>query len=44
MFIKLSIIGGIIMNELIEETNKTPIEIALKIDDEGYTTARNLYF
>lgn len=31
------------MNEIIETTNKTPIEIALKIDDYGYTTSRKLY-
>lgn len=32
------------MNEMIEKANKTPIEIALQIDDEGYTTSRKLYF
>lgn len=32
------------MNEIIETVNKTPIEIALQIDDEGYTTSRKLYF
>ncbi len=32
------------MNEIIETTNKTPIEIALQIDDEGFTTSRKLYF
>jgi len=32
------------MNEMIEEAKKTPIEIALQIDDEGYTTSRKLYF
>lgn len=31
------------MNEIIETANKTPIEIALQIDDEGYTTAKKLY-
>lgn len=31
------------MNEIIETTDKTPIEIALKIDDEGFTTAKKLY-
>lgn len=31
------------MNEMIEKVNKTPIEIALQIDDEGFTTARKLY-
>lgn len=31
------------MNEIIEKTNKTPIEIALQIDHEGFTTARKLY-
>lgn len=32
------------MEELLEVVNKTPIEIALQIDDEGYTTAKKLYF
>lgn len=32
------------MNEVMETTNKTPIEIALQIDDEGLTTSRKLYF
>jgi len=32
------------MNEIIETANRTPIEIALQIDDEGYTTSRKLYF
>lgn len=32
------------MNEVIETTNRTPIEVALQIDDEGYTTSRKLYF
>ena len=32
------------MNEMIEKVNKTPIEIALQIDDDGYTTSRKLYF
>lgn len=31
------------MNELMEQVNKTPIEIALDIDEEGMTTARKLY-
>lgn len=31
------------MNEMIEKVNKTPIEIALQIDDDGFTTARKLY-
>lgn len=31
------------MNELMEQGNKTPIEIALGIDEEGMTTARKLY-
>lgn len=31
------------MNDIIEVTNKTPIELALKIDDEGMTTARKLF-
>ena len=30
------------MNEVINVANKTPIEIALQIDDEGYTTSMNL--
>ena len=29
--------------EIMNITNQTPIEVLLKIDDEGYTTARNLY-
>lgn len=32
------------MNEMIETISKTPIEIALQIDDEGFTTSRKLYF
>lgn len=32
------------MNEVINVPKQTPIEIALQIDDEGYTTARKLYF
>lgn len=32
------------MENLVETANKTPIEIALQIDDEGYTTAKKLYF
>lgn len=31
------------MNELMEQVNKTPIEIALGIDEDGMTTARKLY-
>lgn len=31
------------MNEIIQVVNKTPIEIALQIDDEGFTTAKKLY-
>ena len=31
------------MNEILETVNKTPIEIALQIDDEGFTTAKKLY-
>jgi len=31
------------MDEIMNVTDKTPIEIALKIDDEGFTTARKLY-
>jgi anti-repressor protein len=31
------------MNEMIDTTTQTPIEIALQIDDEGMTTARKLY-
>lgn len=31
------------MGEIIETTKKTPIEIALQIDDEGYTTSKKLY-
>lgn len=31
------------MNELMEQVNKTPIEIALGIDEEGMTKARKLY-
>lgn len=30
-------------NELMEQVNKTPIEIALDIDEDGMTTARKLY-
>ncbi len=30
-------------NTVIEATNKTPIEIALQIDSEGFTTAKKLY-
>ncbi len=32
-----------ILNKTIDETDKTPIEIALGIDENGYTTARALY-
>ena len=28
------------MDEIIVKTNKTPIEIALQIDDDGFTTAK----
>ena len=31
------------MNELEVSNNQTPIEIALKIDESGHTTARALY-
>jgi anti-repressor protein len=31
------------MNNLINESNQTPIEIALQIDGNGMTTARKLY-
>ena len=31
------------MREIIEVTEKTPIEIALQIDEEGFTTAKSLY-
>lgn len=31
------------MDEIIVKTNKTPIEIALQIDDDGFTTAKKLY-
>lgn len=31
------------MNNIIEITNKTPIELALKMDNDGYVTALNLY-
>lgn len=31
------------MNEIMKETNKTPIEIALGIDEKGNTTAKRLY-
>ena len=31
------------MNELMEQVNKTPIEIALDIDEDGMTPARQLY-
>lgn len=32
-----------ISNKIIDEADKTPIEIALGIDENGYTTARSLY-
>ena len=32
------------MDEITEKTNKTPIDIALQIDNEGYTTSKKLYF
>ncbi len=35
--------GNDFMNDIIEITNLTPIEIALRIDKDGMTTARNLY-
>ena len=31
------------MNEIMEATEQTPIEIALGIDADGMTTARKLY-
>lgn len=31
------------MNEIIETTSKTPIEIVLQIDDDGFTTSKKLY-
>lgn len=31
------------MENLVEVVNKTPIEIALQIDDDGFTTAKKLY-
>lgn len=31
------------MEDLVEVVDKTPIEIALQIDDDGFTTARRLY-
>lgn len=31
------------MNEIMNTTMQTPIEIALQIDENGMTTARNLY-
>ena len=31
------------MNDIINTSNQTPIEIALGIDEEGMTTARKLY-
>ncbi len=32
------------MDGLMTSTNKTPIEVALQIDDDGFTTSRKLYF
>ncbi len=32
------------MDDLMTSTNKTPIEVALQIDDDGFTTSRKLYF
>lgn len=32
------------MEEMLKVTGKTPIEIALQIDDEGFTTSKKLYF
>ena len=31
------------MDEITEKVNKTPIEVTLQIDDEGYTTSKKLY-
>lgn len=31
------------MNEVMKMTNKTPIEIVLQIDDDGFTTSKKLY-
>ena len=31
------------MDEIIEKVKKTPIEVTLQIDDEGYTTSKKLY-
>lgn len=31
------------MNYMVESSNKTPIEIALQVDDDGFTTAKKLY-
>lgn len=31
------------MDGIIEKVNKTPIEVTLQIDDEGYTTSKKLY-
>ena len=30
-------------DEMMETTDKTPIEVALQVDDEGFTTARRMY-
>ena len=30
--------------EIIQVANQTPIEIALQIDEDGFTTSRKLYF
>ena len=32
------------MDGIIEKVNKTPIDIALQVDDDGYTTSKKLYF
>ena len=31
------------MEEIMNVTNQTPIEIALQIDEDGFTTAKKLY-
>ena len=35
--------GGMRMEEIMNVTNQTPIEIALQIDEDGFTTAKKLY-
>ena len=35
--------GELFMKELMKKTNQTPIEIMLKVDQEGKTTAKALY-